>query len=102
MKQIATATEEPLRLAELIAGLSLATDLGMGQPMEHALRTCLLAVALGRELGLSDETLGDVYYVALLRFVGCTSTAHEITQFVEGDDLLFAAEIATVSMGEPR
>lgn len=27
-----------LRLAEVVAALSLATDLGMGQPMEQALR----------------------------------------------------------------
>ena len=47
-----------LRLAELIAAISLATDLGMGQPMEQALRTCLLAIGLGRRLGLSDQLIG--------------------------------------------
>jgi len=30
-----------LRLAELVAAFSLATDLGMGQPMEHVLRSQL-------------------------------------------------------------
>jgi hypothetical protein len=39
-----------MRLAELVAALSLATDLGMGQPMEHELRACLLAVRLGEAL----------------------------------------------------
>jgi len=29
------------RLAELVAPLSLATDLGLGQPMEHVMRSCL-------------------------------------------------------------
>ena len=43
-----------VRLAELIAALSLATDLGTGQPMEHALRATVLAVHLGDALGLSD------------------------------------------------
>ena len=28
------------RLGELLAELSLATDLGMAQPLEHALRMC--------------------------------------------------------------
>lgn len=51
---------DPFRLAELIAALSLATDLGMGQPMGHALRTCLLAQGLGRELGLKEEELAEV------------------------------------------
>ena len=62
------------RLAEVVAALSLATDLGMGQPMEHALRSCLLALRLGEELGLSEAELTDLYYVALLRRIGCTPT----------------------------
>ena len=64
-----------VRLAEPVAALSLATDLGMGQPLEQALRTCLLAVAAGSELGLDGATRSDSYYLALLRFVGCTSDA---------------------------
>jgi len=57
-----------LRLAELLAALSLATDLGMGQPLEEALRTCLIALSLGDRLGLQPDDLSDVYYVALLPF----------------------------------
>jgi hypothetical protein len=50
-----SAPSAPLRLAELVAALSLATDLGTGQPMEHALRTCLLAIQLGGELGVGEQ-----------------------------------------------
>ncbi len=32
-----------VRLAELVAALSLGIDLGFGQPMEHVLRQCLIA-----------------------------------------------------------
>jgi hypothetical protein len=60
---------DSLRLAELIAALSLATDLGMGQPLEQALRTCIIALGLGERLGLRGEELREVYYVSLLRFV---------------------------------
>jgi hypothetical protein len=67
-----------LLLAELIAALSLGTDLGLGQPMAHALRTCLIAVSLGRALGLPEGQLADTYYTTLLRFVGCTSDSHEL------------------------
>ena len=35
-----------LRLAELVAALSLGVDLGFGQPMEHVLRQCLIALRL--------------------------------------------------------
>ena len=88
-----------VRLAELVAALSLATDLGMGQPLEQALRTCRLAVAAGRELGLEDPLLADVYYLALLRFVGCTADAHEQAALVGGDEIAFYAGVAPVVMG---
>lgn len=87
-------------LAELVAALSLATDLGMGQPMQHALRTCLLSVDAGEELGLKDEALSDVYYLSLLRFVGCTADAHEEAVKVGGDEIAFRAGVAPVIMGD--
>ncbi|TMD35635.1 MAG: metal-dependent phosphohydrolase, partial [Chloroflexi bacterium] len=87
---------ERLRLAELMAALSLATDLGMGQPVEQALRTCLIATALGERLGLGDEELSEVYYVALLRFLGCTADAHEFAAMVGGDDIAIRSTIAPV------
>ncbi len=88
-----------LRLAELVAALSLATDLGMGQPLEQALRTCLIALALGERLGLTSDELCEVYYVALLRFMGCTADAHEMAQMVGGDDIGVRAAFAPVLGG---
>ncbi len=94
------ATGPGLRLAELIAALSLATDLGMGQPMGHALRTTLLAVELGSRLGMSDRELADVFYVALLRFVGCTADSHESAAWF-GDELAARRRLASVDLGSP-
>ena len=76
-----------LRLAELLAALSLATDLGMGQPLEQALRTCLIALGLGERLRLRPDELSEIYYVALLRFVGCSADASETAAMVGGDDI---------------
>ena len=45
-----------VRLAELMAALSMATDLGMGQPLESALSSCVVAMRLGEALGLDDQT----------------------------------------------
>ena len=97
---MAPDSKEPGRLAELIAALSLATDLGMGQPMEQALHTCLLAVKVGRSLGLSESSLSDVYYLALLRFIGCTSDAHEAAAAVGGDEIANRAGLAQVLMAD--
>jgi hypothetical protein len=52
------------RLAELVAALSLGIDLGFGQPMEHVLRQCLIALRLADGLGLDDEQRAVVYYTA--------------------------------------
>lgn len=91
-----------LRLAELLAALSLATDLGVGQPLEQALRTCLIALSLGERSGLSGEELSEVYYVALLRFLGCTADAHEMAQLAGGDEIALRAAIAPVAGGPSR
>ena len=75
-----------LRMAELLASLSLAIDLGVGQPMEWVLRSCLLAVRISDVLGLSEQDCQDAYYLALLRHVGCTSTSTTDAEFM-GDEL---------------
>jgi HD-GYP domain-containing protein (c-di-GMP phosphodiesterase class II) len=88
-----------IRLAELVAAISLATDLGTGQPMEHALRTCQLSMRVAGELGLTATTRADVYYVALLRFLGCTADAPEMAYYAGGDNVAFVAAMAPVYMG---
>jgi HD-GYP domain-containing protein (c-di-GMP phosphodiesterase class II)/DNA-binding CsgD family transcriptional regulator len=92
---------ESLRLAEFVAGVSLATDLGMGQPMEQGLRTCLVAVELGELAGLGRDERADIYYVALLRFLGCTADAHEAAAMTGGDDIALRSAIAPVLGGAP-
>jgi HD-GYP domain-containing protein (c-di-GMP phosphodiesterase class II)/DNA-binding CsgD family transcriptional regulator len=88
-----------LRLTELVAAISLATDLVTGQPLEHALQTCRLSVAVARELGLDAATVADVHYVALLRFLGCTADVPETAHVAGGDNLALVAAMAPVYMG---
>jgi HD-GYP domain-containing protein (c-di-GMP phosphodiesterase class II)/DNA-binding CsgD family transcriptional regulator len=88
----------PLRLAQFIAAISLATDLGMGQPLEQGLRTCLVALELADTVGAEASVLPEVYYTALLRFLGCTADAHE-SAAIGGDDIALRAAIAPV-LGE--
>jgi len=90
------------RLAELTIALSLATDLGTGQPMEHGLRTCMLSLSAAEALGLDAEARSCVYHVALLRFVGCTSDASETAVLAGGDDLAFNASMAPMLNAQPR
>jgi hypothetical protein len=75
-----------LRLADLLAGVSLASDLGLGLPPEDAVRSCLVGIALGRALELDETDVADVFYVSLLQHIGCTGYAHE-TYLVWHDDI---------------
>ena len=71
-----------VRLAELLAVLSLGADLGMGQPMEHAMRQCLIALRLGDRLGLKRDERASLYYVSLIAWVGCHIDAYEQAKHV--------------------
>jgi HD-GYP domain-containing protein (c-di-GMP phosphodiesterase class II) len=92
--------EQPIRAAELVGVLSLATDLGTGQPLEHALRTAVLAVRLGELAGASAQELSETYYVALLHASGCTSNGHEATQLY-GDDIAHRAAFYLIDPTNP-
>jgi HD-GYP domain-containing protein (c-di-GMP phosphodiesterase class II) len=77
---------DDLRLADLLAALSVATDLGMGQEPEKAVRSCLVATHLARAMDLPDPEVRDVFYTALLKHLGCTAPGHEVAHLV-GDEL---------------
>ena len=83
------APDDRIRLAELIASLSLATDLGLGQPLERELGICLGALELADRLDCGAEERCQVYYVALLAHVGCTAAAPYLAGWVGGDEIRF-------------
>jgi HD-GYP domain-containing protein (c-di-GMP phosphodiesterase class II) len=82
---------ERVRLAELVGALSLGIDLGFGQPMEHVLRQCWIALRLAEHLGLDQDERSVVYYTALLTNVGCHTDAHEQAKWF-GDDIALKAD----------
>ncbi|MGE3590546.1 MAG: HD domain-containing phosphohydrolase [Ilumatobacteraceae bacterium] len=75
-----------VRLAELVAALSLGIDLGFDQPMEHVVRQTWIALRLAERLHLDAETRSVVYYTALLTNVACHTDAHEQAKWF-GDDI---------------
>jgi hypothetical protein len=100
----ATPADDRIRLAELMAALSLATDLGLGQALEHELGVCLSALELAERLGCTAEESSHVYYVAPLAHIGCTAAAPYFASWVGGDDILFqrAARPARSPLSRPR
>ncbi len=89
---------DDLRLAELLCALSLASDLSQGQALEWELRACRLAVALAEGMGLSAEQRVETYWVAMLRYIGCTGHAYEVASLF-GDDIVARDRAFTVDWG---
>lgn len=80
-----------VRLADLVGAFSLATDLGLGQPMDHVLRSWRIAAALGERVGVEAEGRGALYYVVSLAWVGCVADTPEVAALF-GDDIAFRAD----------
>ncbi|MBB3603674.1 HD-GYP domain-containing protein (c-di-GMP phosphodiesterase class II) [Mycolicibacterium sp. BK556] len=72
--------------AELLAALSVAIDLGLGQPAEHMLRSALIGTRIADRLGLDREQRDCVYYATLVMWIGCHADSHEFAQWF-GDDI---------------
>lgn len=93
-----TVLAHPLRLAEAGGVLSLATDLAMGQPLEHGLRTAVLAVRTAEAMGLSEDDRVTVFYTGMLHFAGCTAESDIDARFF-GDELAARPQMMAVAFG---
>ncbi len=80
-----------VRLPEVLVALSLATDLGLGQPAEHMVRSARISMRLGERLGLDDQQRATLYDVSILTYVGCPVYGNEAATLF-GDDIAFRNE----------
>lgn len=92
--------DTPLRLGELVATLALAQDNAFGQPLESQLRSCLLATWICEAAGFDDELRETTYWVALLRYVGCTGHAHEVATLF-GDEIAIRGQTLVHDAANP-
>ena len=91
---------DEVRSAEVVGALCLATDLGMGLPLEHGLRSTLIAMRLAERLGLDDEQSRQAFYGCLLFYAGCTADAEtEVSLFSPG---ALVRHFTPVMFGSPR
>jgi HD-GYP domain-containing protein (c-di-GMP phosphodiesterase class II) len=89
-----------LRLAELVSGLCVVSDLGKGLADGQGLRSCALAMDLAARLDLAEDDRETLFWVALLRFVGCTTTATEMS--VLGDEVAVSRAFASADTRDLR
>jgi HD-GYP domain-containing protein (c-di-GMP phosphodiesterase class II) len=90
-----------LRLAEAAGVLSLATDLSMGQSLEHGMRTALMALRTAQAIGLPEDEQVTVFYTGVLHFAGCTAESDIDARFF-GDELAARPQMLAVQMGSRR
>lgn len=74
------------RLSEVISALSYALDLTEGQPEGHSIRTCLIGMRIGEELGLDAGTRASLFYALLMKDAGCSANAAETSALFGADD----------------
>jgi HD-GYP domain-containing protein (c-di-GMP phosphodiesterase class II) len=91
-----------ITLSELIGALSYALDITEGQPAGHCVRCCWIGMHIGRQAGLSQDQLWELYYTLLLKDLGCSSNAARICELYLTDDLQFKRDFKTVGDSLPQ
>ena len=91
-----------LKLSELISALSHALDITEGQPVGHCVRCCWIGMHIGRELGLNEHQLWELYYTLLLKDLGCSSNAARICELYLTDDRDFKRDFKQVGDSLPQ
>ncbi|WP_217429553.1 HD-GYP domain-containing protein [Sphingomonas bacterium] len=97
--QSAPMAETALPLAELLGAFSYALDITEGQPEGHCIRACWIGSHIGAAIGLPEEALAELYYVLLLKDLGCSSNAARICDIYMADDRAFKRDFKLVGAG---
>ncbi|PSO18412.1 HD-GYP domain-containing protein [Bradyrhizobium sp. MOS003] len=87
---------DKVTLAELLSALSYALDLTEGQPAGHCVRCSHIGVEIGRHIGLGEQEITELYYVLLLKDLGCSSNAARICELYLTDDLTFKQDFKLI------
>src|SRR4051794_1956309 len=87
---VTRSTAAPVRLADLVATLSLVADLGMGRPMERVLRQTVITLRLAEAAGAEDAVRAAAYYTSLLTWVSCAADTSELAELFGDETELYA------------
>ena len=82
-----TAARPTVRISEIISALSFALDLTEGRPMGHSVRSCMIGMRIGAEMGLSVAQQSDLYYALLMKDAGCSSNSSKLFHILSADEI---------------
>ena len=83
-------------LSEIIGALSHALDLTEGQPVGHSQRSCMISMEIAQRLDLPSYVRQDLFYAALLKDAGCSSSAARMCELFDTDDRSLKREFSFV------
>lgn len=90
-------------LAELVSTLSIASDLGMGRPLERVLRQTVIAMRLAGAAGVDAEVRAATYYTSLLTWVGCATDTSDLALLFGEEEGIYAdthnGDLTPMAMG---
>jgi HD-GYP domain-containing protein (c-di-GMP phosphodiesterase class II) len=87
-------------LAEIVGTLALAQDGAFGQPADAQLRGSAIARALAKRMALGATDQDAVRWAAPLRYLGCTSHAHDVAVLF-GDEIEFRSHSLLADPSNP-
>ena len=99
---LALSQLDKITLSELLGALSHALDLTEGQPAGHCVRCSRIGVEIGREIGLGEKEIVELYYALLLKDLGCSSNAARICELYLTDDLSFKQDFKFIDGSLPQ
>lgn len=76
-----------IRTAPLLAALSLLLDMAEGHTPGHAVRTCFVAMRLAAAMELPERERADLFYAALLKDAGGSSSGADLVRVFGTSDL---------------
>ena len=88
-----SSSSDTIRFSDVVSALSAALDLTEGQPMGHAVRSCILGMRIADEMQLSARERADLYYALLLKDAGCSTNAARMHNILGSDDIRAKKEV---------
>ena len=80
------ASDNGVRLSQVLAGLSYALDLTEGQRPGHSIRSCLIGMRIAEVINLPREERSALFYALLMKDLGCSSNAARFAALFGSND----------------
>lgn len=93
--------QREVRIADVLSAMSYALDLTEGAAPGHTLRSCMIGMRVGAELGITSDDQSALFYALLLKDAGCSSNAARMSALFGSDDQIVKRQLKVVDQNDP-